>query len=185
MNKLIIKHNELTAEEKVKYENAERAFAKNEEAISLYNAMLERLVLILGLSPLFSCVILEFLIPLFLRNGQTIGKKIFGIGVMLSNGVKLNGVALFARAILGKFAIETAIPIIAVVSLLFGAAGGFGAVAILIILCVNLGLLFFSKRKTVVHDLVSYSVCVDIASQLIFDSEDARMEYLASVHSEQ
>ena len=167
----------LTDSEKINYQKAQAAFGNDEEAQEIYYKMLDLLILILSLSPFISCLVLEFLIPLFLKNGQTLGKKIFGIGVMLSNGVRLNGVALFARAFLGKFAIETAIPMIAFVTTLFGTIGGIGALIILVIIATNLGLLLFTKQKTVIHDLVSYSVCVDLASQMIFENEAALEEY--------
>ena len=45
-------------------------------------------------------VFLAFLLPLKLGTGQTLGQKIFGVGLMNTDGVKVNGVTLFIRAIL-------------------------------------------------------------------------------------
>ena len=58
-------------------------------------------------------------VPLKLGNGQTIGKKVFGIGVMRVDGVQLTTIQLFIRTILGKFTLETMIPVYIVLMIFF------------------------------------------------------------------
>ena len=174
----------LSESELARYKEAEDAFSKDEEANELYSTMLNFMIVIISVSPLVSCLVLEFAVPLLFGNGQTLGKKIFGIGIMLDNGVKITGIALFTRSILGKFAIETAIPIIAFLMMIFAPSGLFGALIILALVVANLALLLFNSKRTLIHDIVSYTVCVDLASQMIFESEEALLEYKNTLHAE-
>lgn len=177
-------YSKLTESEKDHYKAAEEAFAKDTEVKSLYDEMLNFILIIISISPLLSMIILEFIVPLLLKNGQTIGKKIFGVGVVLQGGIRITALSLFTRSLLGKFAIETAIPIIAFLMMLFTPNGIVGALIMLAIIAVNAGLLLMSKNHTVIHDIVSYSVCVDISSQLIFNSEEELVEYKNRIHAE-
>lgn len=160
---------ELSDEDKAKMEAANDAFSKDERAISLYGILISLVLVMLSLGPLVSAFVLEFLVPLFLRNGQTVGKKIFGIGVMMTAGIKISGVALFARSILGKYVIETAVPMVMFLLMLFGGDGFISALVILGIIFVNTVFLLKSRRM-LIHDYLAYTVCVDMSSQMIFDS---------------
>lgn len=162
---------QLTDEDKAKMKEADEAFSKDERAISLYGTMLSLILVILSLSPLISIFILEFLIPLFFHNGQTVGKKIFGIGVMQTNSVKITTVALFARSVLGKYVIETAIPSVMFLIMLFGQDGFVPSLVILGIIATNTVFLIRGRRM-LIHDYLSYTVCVDLSSQMIFDTPE-------------
>jgi hypothetical protein len=41
-----------------------------------------------------ACALLEFLVPYLLKNGQTVGKKMFSLGVMRVDGVKISTFSL-------------------------------------------------------------------------------------------
>lgn len=178
----------LTAEQKEKYntamKEADEAFGKDPEAIYHYTMMVSILMLSISLSVLFSYLILEFAIPLFLGNGQTFGKKIFGVAVMYVTGVKLNTVGLFVRTILGKYAVETMIPVMIVILVLIGQMGILGTAVLVLLLLFELGLLIFNKNRTPIHDALAQTVTVDMASQMIFDSEAAMIEYKKRIHAE-
>ncbi len=177
-------YNELSAADRLLYDKAQRAFATNKEANEVYSKLLSYVFLITNLGTFISCIVLEFVVPLFLRNGQTVGKKVFGIGVMLKNGVRINSVALFSRSMLGKFAIETALPMLAVTMLFLGTSNLLMLAVAILVIVLNVGLLLFHRENTVIHDIVSYTVCVDLASQMIFDNEAAMIEYKNRVHQE-
>ena len=66
--------------------------------------------MITTLSTLIAFLLLEFAVPLMLKNGQTLGKKIFGVAVVRVDGVKVSPVMVFARGILGKCTIGTLAP---------------------------------------------------------------------------
>ena len=70
-------------------------------------------------------LILEFVVPLIIGNGQTLGKKIFSIGVMRYDGVRVSPLLMFVRTVLGKSTIETLIPLFLLFLLLVGSGGLF------------------------------------------------------------
>ena len=127
---------------------------------------------------------LEFFVPLKLRNGQTIGKKVFGIGVMRTGSIKINAVSLFIRTVLGKYTIETMIPVLISILIFFGAMGVVGIAIMALLFIVQVCLLFGNGRRAVIHDLLADSVTVDLASQMIFDTEADLLAYKQKLHSE-
>lgn len=173
---------QLTDEEKARYEAADAAFSKDEEAVRLYQTVLSLVLLMVSISPFIGCLVVDFVIPLFLRNGQTPGKKIFGIGVMMVNGVKVTSTAVFVRALLGKYVLETAVPMLLIVMALFGLGEATILFAVVFgIIAVNAAFLFFNSKRSLLHDYLSYTVCVDMASQMIFDNVDEMEAYKAKV----
>ena len=120
----------------------------------------------------------EFIIPLVLKNGQTIGKKAFGIAVMREDGVKVSALQMFARSILGKFTIETMAPLLIFLSVYLGALDGLIAIIFLLgIAILEIVLLVTNKTRTPIHDLLAHTVTVDLQSQLIFDTPEELLEY--------
>ena len=132
---------------------------------------------VLGVGLFVAFFVLEFLIPLFLRNGQTIGKKMFGIGVMQDNGVKLKNVSLFVRSILGKYTVETMIPVSILLMIVMGQADIFCLFAIVVIAILEIVFLIRTNTNSALHDVLSSSVTIDLASQKIFESDEELMEY--------
>jgi hypothetical protein len=96
----------MTEEERTHYQNAMDAFSTDSEANFVYGTIVNFTFLIITFSILVAFLVLEFLIPLLLGNGQTVGKKIFGVAVMREDGVKLSPILLFARAVLGKYTVD-------------------------------------------------------------------------------
>lgn len=135
-----------------------------------YRFVYSLLFMMVSVGILLAYLILEFVLPLIFKNGQTVGKKVFGVGVVRSDCVKISNVALFARTILGKFAIETMFPVLLVFLFLFG---GMGVLAIILfgaITLLNVVLFFATKNKTPIHDILVGTVVVDIKLQMIFNS---------------
>jgi len=174
-----------TEEEKLAWDTAYEALCKDEAAIYAYNMVFNLSLLIVTFSILLAFVILEFVIPLILGNGQTLGKKIFGIGVMRTDGIKVIGPLVFIRAILGKFTIETMIPVLILVMVFFNVIGIVGPIIIGLILLVQIVLMIKTNTNSLIHDVLAKTVVIDVASQMIFDSEEAMIEYKKKVHAEQ
>jgi uncharacterized RDD family membrane protein YckC len=130
-------------------------------------------------------LLLEFLIPLLLGNGQTVGKKVFGVAVMREDSVKLSPVLLFIRAILGKYTIETMVPVLIILMIYWGVLGFFGTVILFGMLILQLVLLFSTKERSAIHDKLAHTVAVDYASQKIFDTPEAMLAYKKRIHAEQ
>ena len=175
----------LTEEEKAVYYEAWDAMNKDTEMIRAFNMMIAIIVMELSFSIILSFMLLEFMLPMILKNGQTVGKKIFGLGVMRTNGTRVRAVSLFIRTFMGKCVLETMIPALVVMIVIFSAwgimesIGLFGPILVIGLLVAQMILLFMTKRHTMIHDLISDCVVVDLGSQMIFEDEQAMNEYQA------
>lgn len=176
--------NNLSEDELANYYAALEAINQDEEATKLYSLIVNLTLVIATVSILLAYVALELVVPLLFGNGQTLGKKIFGIALMRVDGVKVTPFMMFVRTILGKFTVETMIPVLIILMLLFGLIGSFGTMIIGLILLVQVILLIATRTNSALHDLMACTVAVDLASQRIFDSPEARMEYIKRISAE-
>jgi len=174
----------MTPEQLANLEAASVAFAADPEALYAWNMMIYLVIIMVSMSILASYLLLEFAVPLIFRNGQTIGKKIFGIAVMRKEGIRVNGVCMFIRTILGKFAIETMIPAMMLIMLFFGAIGFPGVLIGGGIVLVELVLLLTTRERCMIHDKLASTVTVDLASQMIFDTQEDLIAYKQKVAAE-
>ncbi len=139
----------------------------------------------LSIGLLLAYLILEFILPIILKNGQTVGKKVFSIELVRPNCVKITTLALFARTILGKFAIETMFPILLVFLLLFGGLGWIALGLLIAFFLLNVILFFATKNRTPIHDLLAGTVTVDSKLQMVYYSEDELNEAISLLHKEE
>jgi uncharacterized RDD family membrane protein YckC len=123
-------------------------------------------------------------VPLFLKNGQTLGKKIFGIAVMHVDGIKISNIQLFARSVLGKFAIELMIPLSIVLMIAFNSIGLMGIVVLAGILIIEVISLISTRTNSLIHDLLAGTVTVDMASQRIFENSEQLLEYKKKIQAD-
>jgi uncharacterized RDD family membrane protein YckC len=175
----------MTDDDRKRYDEAYEALISDSDAMYTYNMIISLTLLITSIGILFGILITEFILPLIFGNGQTLGKKIFGVGLMRTDGVKVSTVMMFVRAILGKYTLETMIPVLIVLMLIFNMIGIEGTVVLGGILLLQLILICATKNRTLVHDLLAYTVAVDVASQRIFESPEALLEYKKRIHAEQ
>ena len=165
-------YDSMTDEEKQQLEEAYRAVGQDEEAAYAYQMTIRLTILMVSLGILLACLIWEVLIPALLKDGQTLGKKIFSLGVMRSDGVRLGGVQLFVRSILGKYTVEIMIPVLVAMMLYFGSTGLPGTLLILGLALVNGCLFLFTYAHTPIHDMLAGTVVVDLPSQRIFPTRE-------------
>lgn len=177
-------YEKLSDAEKAKYEEAQKAFEKDERVIAVSNLLINLTLVIMSLSLLISYLVMEFIIPLCLKNGQTVGKKIFGIALMRDDGVKVTPVMLFVRAILGKCTIETMVPLFILMLIFMGGAGILGWLALILLLVFQIVLIVKTRTNSCIHDLLAYTVAVDLESQMIFDSKEEMIAYKNKIHAE-
>ncbi len=175
----------LTDEERQVYEAADKAYSEDPDVIYTYNMMLSMAMVIITFAILLGYLLMEFLVPLLFKNGQTFGKKLFGIGVMRVDGIRLPALLLFARTVLGKFTIGTMIPVYVLIMILFGRLGLFGTVLIGALLLVQAILFFGTRNHTPIHDLLAGTLTVDLGSQMIFDSPEELLAYKKRIHAEE
>lgn len=170
------KYNEFTEEQKETYDNAYKELVNDEDFKKTYALIINKTFLMVTIGVLLGILLIEFIVPLFLKNGQTPGKKCFQIAVMMENGVKITTFALLTRTLLGKF-LETMVPIYILIMLLFGNVQLIHLFILAAVVLVELCLLIFNYRHALIHDLISYTVVVDKQTQMIFESEDELMKY--------
>ena len=104
-------YNSFTVEEQKYYKEVYGILSKDMQFLKAFNLMVNFTLLMTTIGLLIGVLIVEFAVPLFLGNGQTIGKKCFSICVMMQNGVKVKTFPLLARSLLGKFTIEAMVPV--------------------------------------------------------------------------
>lgn len=155
-----------------------------EEFGTQYRLVSNLLFMMVSLGLLIAYMVLEFTVPLFLKNGQTIGKKVFGVCLVRPDCVKISATALFARTLIGKYAIETMFPVLLVFMYLFGGLGILAIVLIAALLLLDLILFFATKNRTPIHDILVSTVAVDIKLQMIYGSVEERNEQMALIQKE-
>jgi uncharacterized RDD family membrane protein YckC len=176
---------DLTEEEQARFEAANAALQKDTQALKAYNMVVNLSLTIVSLSILLSYLALEFAVPLLFGNGQTMGKKVFGIGLIRVDGVKISTFALFVRTVLGKYTVETMIPVLMVMMIFIGTIGILGPAIVLGLLILQVALIVTSPTNSALHDHMAATVAVDLASQMIFATAEDLVEYKKQVHAEQ
>ncbi len=167
------------------YDQASRALNADEGAMHAYRMMLSLSLVIATLGILCAILIWEFFLPLLLGNGQTPGKKIFSLCVIRTDGVKVNNLQLFVRAILGKFTIETMIPVYILLMLFWNMMDVTGTVVLLALLIAQGVILAVTHTHSLIHDLLAGTAVADSDSQRIFPTTEALIEYQKQVAAEQ
>jgi len=165
-------------------EEALKAMNQDPAALKAYGMMEQLSVLIPSLGFLAAFAVMEFAIPLFFKNGQTLGKKIFGLAVMHTDGVRVSAPMLFARTILGKYAVETMMPVYILVMLLMGSMGMPGLIVLGLMLVLESGVMIGTHTNSAIHDLIAKTVVVDMGSQKIFDTREEMLSYKQKMHEE-
>lgn len=177
-------YEKLTDQEREMYEQANVALSQDTEAQATYEMLMNLTLITLSVSILGAFVILEFVVPLLLKNGQTLGKKAFGVGLMRKDGIKITPFMVFARSILGKYTVETMIPVLMLVGMFFNGGGGLSLILLGAFLLAQIIVPLATPNKTAIHDLMACTVTVDLASQMIFDSPEEQLEYYKRIHEE-
>ena len=174
----------LTEDELANVNNAYAALSADEEAVYAYNLLMQLTLLITTFGILLAYIVLEFTVPMLFGSGQTLGKKIFGIAVMRTDSVAVNGVVMFIRTVLGEYAIETMIPVYIVIMIYFNSIGLIGAVILLGLLILQIALMAATKTNSAIHDYLATTVTVDLASQMIFKTREDMIAYKEKLHAE-
>lgn len=165
------------------YDAAITALNADEEAVHAQAMALQLSVAMTSVGIFLAILVWEFAVPLFLGNGQTLGKKVFSLCVMRNDGVKVNNLQLFARAVLGIFAIETMIPVYIVTMFLLNAMDITGTVVLAGLLIGQIACLVATRTNSAIHDLLAGTVVVDV-SQKIFPTAEALIEFQKQVAAE-
>lgn len=160
------------------------ALSQDTEFMALYSKLSSMRLLMLSFSPLGALLLLELFVPLLLGNGQTVGKKIFGIGLMHVEGVRITPKQVFIRTLLGKYSVELMLPIYILVMTFTGGLGIVGWALLLVLLIAQIVCVAITRTNAPIHDVFAATVAVDLASQRIFEDIEDRDNYIKAMHAE-
>lgn len=181
-------YDELSAAEqeeyRIKVEAANKAYQSDPEVVEVYGKIISLSWMMVTFPILIAFLILELAIPLIFKNGQTFGKKVFGIAIMRFDGIKITPFMTFARGILGKCTFGTLVPIYLVMMFIFGMLGTVGIIACAALLIAQVIMFFVTKYHTPIHDKLAMTIAVDMTSQIIFDTPEDRDEYYKRIFAE-
>ena len=174
----------LSEEELQTYQKAYEALVADEVVLYEYNMVINLSLVITTLGILLGMLCTEFILPLLLKNGQTLGKKVFGIALVRQDSVRVTTLQLFVRTLLGKYTIETMIPVYMFLMFLWGMLDLtgliiLGALAIAQLICIAV-----TRNNCAIHDLLAATVAVDLPSQRVFQSSDELIAYTNRLQAE-
>ena len=167
------------------YDAAYDALISDTDAMYSYRMMLSLSMVITSLGILAAVLLWEFVIPLWLGHGQTLGKKIFSLCLVRNDGVKLNTLQLFTRSVLGKYTVDTMIPVFILLMLFWGTVGLSGTLCLLVLGAAQVLCLILTQHNCAIHDLIAGTVVVDISSQMIFRTTEDLIAYKKKIAAEQ
>ena len=182
---LSVGYEQMSEQQKEMYDKLDKAVSENDTIQAAAFLLLNYSLVICIVSTFAAYALLEFAVPMIFKNGQTLGKKLFSIGVIRTSTVKASPFVLFVRMLFGKFTIETVLPMFVLIMMFFGIIGIIGPIVILGLLVLELIAVLTTRTRSTIHDLVSDTCVVDMSTQMVFESEQALMEYKKKIHEEQ
>ncbi len=174
----------LSEQELESYQQAYEALVADEAVLYEYNMVVNLSLVITTVGILLGVLCIEFVVPLLLKNGQTLGKKVFAIALVRQDAVQVSVLQMFIRALLGKYTIETMIPVYMFLMFLWGMLDMTGVIILVALLVAQLICLAVSRNNGAIHDLLAGTVAVDLPSQRIFRSADELIAYTNRLHAE-
>ena len=175
-------YDKLTPEQKTIYQEQvakmETAMKDDAEVLAIYEKLITFSIVIISSSVLLAILSVYFVVPLFFKHGQTIGKKVFGLAVIRSNCVKASNGVLFVRILFGLYAIETMFPIMLLLMTYFGILTSVGPITVLGLAILQIVVIVRSNTNSCIHDLLSDTIVVDFASQQVFETNEEREEWI-------
>ncbi len=171
-------------EAKKHYREAVDAVNGDEEANRAMTSYYTAVFVIFASGILLSMLILGFAIPLILGDGRTLGKKLFGLGVMKIDYTKVTPVMMFVRSVIGKGVMEILLPVMLILTSMSGVTGIFGLIMLGIFAVAEVVSIVKTPENRLLHDIIAGTAVVDWESQMIFDTAADRDEYIKTKQEE-
>lgn len=175
---------ELSDAQRQTYDDAYAALISDGEAVKAYRMMTNLSLVITTFGILLAVLLWEFALPLWMGNGQTLGKKIFGLCLTRPDSVQINTMQLFVRTVLGKFTIETMIPVYILLMLFWGTMDLTGTLILAAMLIGQCVCIAVTPSRCAIHDLLAGTVVVDMTSQTIFRTTEDLIAYQKEMAAE-
>lgn len=115
-------------------------------------------------SALLGSIVTYIVLPLFLKNGQTLGKKVYGLGLANIEGYKFSNRQLPMR--LMPFAVVDLALLIPVWYDIF-----YILLVLLIVFLVSFAISMASPKRTALHDFTARTIVIDLKGSIIFENE--------------
>ncbi len=162
----------LSPEEQKNYQDLLNAISSDEDFIFHNRYYFTLTLLIISLGILAAVMTVDYVFPLIFKDGKTLGKKIFGLGVMRVDHVKVTPVIMFIRTVLAKYTIEIMIPVLLALMIYFGMIGFVGTLVIFGMLVLQIVCMAVSKTNSCIHDLFAGTVVIDFPTQKIYETRE-------------
>ena len=76
------------------------------------------------------------------------------------------------------------VPVMILIGIRFGMFGILGLIIACLVVLTTLLMVIITKTNSPIHEMLASTVTVDMATQLIFDTPEAMLEYKQRVHAE-
>ena len=170
-------YNTLSEEEKTNYTNAVNAANADERANNAIRTSYSLSFAIFASGIVISVLILEFVIPIFTKDGRSLGKLLFGLGVMRGGCIRISKPVLFVRNVIGKGVFEGALPAVIILTVFNNVTGVFGIILLVVFIIAEIVSLVRSGGSAMLHDVLADTVVIDWASQRIYNSAEEKAAY--------
>jgi len=146
-------------------------FQEQDYVLAVINPLYFYTTLSVVVSSLLTIIAVYIVVPLILKNGQTLGKKVTRIGLANSDGYKFNNKQLLMRAMpISVLILSLLLPFYNNLLLM--------AIVFLTIFLVSFALAMASPKKSSLHDFVARTIVIDEATSIIFENEVEEESYL-------
>ncbi len=151
---------------KIAWEN----FNKDEVACELYDSIAVKTTYVAALGIFISELILEFFVPVLLKNGRTVGMFCIGLGLIDNRGIKVTTLQLFMRFLFGKFIVVSMLPLFLFMYHFFGLFPGYGLILSLLIIVINALMKLFTPNRIGFVDAIGKTYMVENDQQIYVDT---------------
>lgn len=160
-------------------------FFNNATVIDLFQHLITIVLIAVSISILLAYLVVYFFVPMIFKNGQTLGKKCFGLAVMRTNSVKVTTPVFLIRTVVGLFVIETLFPLMLLALTVAGMLGAIGVITPILLLILECAVMIITPTNSSIHDLLCDTVVVDMNSQEIFETDEEMLEYVKQLAAEE
>lgn len=114
------------------------------------------------ISSLIAGAVTYIVLPIVIKNGATVGKKVFGLALANSDGYKMKNTQLIMRLMpFAVFSLAMLLPIWKTIVMPF--------IAILIVFLVSSAIAMASPKKSALHDFCARTIVINARTSIIFN----------------
>ena len=144
---------------------------KDQEYVEAYQKANRGQIIILSSGLFVSLLVFEFVLPLCLKHGRTIGMRFFAIGYVTDDDIDIGFKQILVRFLFGKFILLGFVPLTGF--LLFSMGSGYGGIGLILLVGVpilNLILSVITPEKRGIHDYIARVKPIDNDCQIYVKS---------------